>query len=123
MTNDAPRGDLKPTVRYRTRSTVRSSIGGITVPAGTPMAIAVHTDLNTKTAAGGQTWHGQVTEDVYANGRLAIPAGSPVSGTVRVAESAQRGSRATLQLGLSSVNVNGRSHPVRGAPQVRRAGA
>ena len=129
VAQETPGGSVTPTVRYRTPR--RTTVSGFTVPAGTPLSVAVNTGLNSKTAVAGQTWTGEMTEDVYAGERLAIPAGSPVRGTVLVSEPAVRGSRARLQLALSSVNVRGRSYTLRGAsesvvagsPRVRNVGA
>jgi hypothetical protein len=131
---DQPSGDITPRESYRapaetrsapraTHRTVRRTSTGITVPAGTPLSIEVATNVSSKTSSAGDSWYGHVTQDVYRNGRLVIPAGSPVRGTVRVARSAERGDRAQLQLGLSSVTVHGRSYAVTGHSQLITAGS
>jgi hypothetical protein len=80
--------------------------------------------LSSKTAQVGQSWSGVVADPVYSNsGRLLVPSGSRVTGTVVMADPAQRGDRARLQLGLSSINVNGRSYRVRGSSQAIVAGS
>ena len=118
----------KPAVR-RTTSVAR--VSGIRIPAGTSVAVTVNHALSTKTASVGQAWSGTVTEPVYHNGREVIPAGSHVTGVVAVAQPAERGDRATLQLALRSITVNGRRYTVRGSsaavvagsPRVRNVGA
>jgi hypothetical protein len=146
---EKPSGDLTPQKEYqpepvrrtptrsvtrpRARTTSRSTSAyrGITIPAGTPVAVTVNSALSSKTAQVGQSWSGTVAEAVYHNGREVIPAGSHVSGVVAVAQPAERGDRAKLQLSLRSISVNGRSYNVRGAseavvagsPRVRNIGA
>jgi hypothetical protein len=116
------RGDIRPRVRYRPAPSRPTQIAGITVPSGTPMSITVHQDLSSKSSVG-QSWSGAVAEPVYANGRIAIPAGSTVSGTVSVADPAQRGDRAKLRLALSRVEVNGRSYSLSGRSELLTAGS
>lgn len=113
--DDRRTGDIAPRNPFR-------SVRGTTVPSGTPLSIAVNTDITSK-AAVGQTWHGEVTADVYEDGRLVIPAGSSIRGTVRVAQPAERGDRAQLQLGLSSITVAGRSYPISGRSELIVAGS
>lgn len=71
----------------------------------------------------GDTWSGVVTDGVYADGRLVIPAGSTVSGTVVAVRPAERGDRAMLQLGISRVHVGGRSYRARGGSEPVIAGS
>lgn len=127
-------GDLTPQQEYRPAPTHRSApvrhvartsrfSRGITIPAGTPVAVSVSHTLSSKTAYVGQAWSGVVAEPVYRNGRVVIPAGSTARGTVVAARPAQRGERATLQLALSSLNVAGRSYRVRGRSEAVVAGS
>ncbi|HYM81923.1 MAG TPA: hypothetical protein VEY91_11025 [Candidatus Limnocylindria bacterium] len=130
VNDDRPTGDITPRVQYREPRRPRTSSGNI-VPAGTALSIAVNTGMTSKTSSVGETWHGEVTQDVYEDGRLVIPAGSSVRGTVRVSNAARSGDRAALQLGLSSVTVRGRSYTlggtsemiVAGSPRARNIGA
>ena len=128
QSQETPSGTLTPqvqfhSVRSRTPATVHRTVRGLGLAAGTPVAISLHTSLSSKTAYAGQSWSGVVTEPVYRNGREVIPAGSTVRGVVSVARPAERGSRATLQLALRSVAVNGRSYSLRGSSEAVTAGS
>jgi hypothetical protein len=110
-------------VRRASRAPARRVNRGITIPAGEAVRVAVNQALSSKTAAVGQSWSGTVVEPVFAGGRLLIPAGSRVSGTVVVADPAQRGDRARLQLAMSSITANGRTYRVRGSSEAIVAGS
>ena len=96
---------------------------GITVPAGTSVAVSVNTKISSENAQVGDTWVGVVKDAVVVDGRTVIPAGSTVTGTVTAAKPAVKGDRAMLDLGLSSVNVNGRSYNVSGGTEPIIAGS
>jgi len=85
---------------------------GVTVPAGTAFTITVSTALTSETAQAGDTWTGVVKDPVVVGSNVPIPAGSRVNGVVRAAEGAERGSRAFLVLGVSSVEIDGTTYPV-----------
>jgi len=57
------------------------------------------------------------------DGRNVIPAGSPVSGTVTGAKAAQKGDRAMLDLGLSSVTIRDRTYRLHGSTEAVIAGS
>jgi len=76
--------------------------------AGTGVKIDITSAITSETANPGDTWTGTVKDNVIVGDRVVIPAGSAVTGTVRGATPAKKGSRAMLLLGVSSVNVNGR---------------
>jgi len=125
-------GDLTPRVQYQSAPIARapvvhrprvSTVHGITIPAGTAVAVTVNSALSSKTAQVGEPWSGTVSEPVFSGGREIIPAGSHVSGVVAVATPAERGDRATLQLAMSSITVNGRSYAVRGSSEAVVAGS
>jgi hypothetical protein len=82
------------------------------VPAGTSIQVALGSTISSETANAGDSWHGKVTNDVVTNGKVVIPAGSSVSGTVVSSVEAKRGSRAMLDLAVRNVTVNGRSQAV-----------
>ena len=131
--NLTPQTQYRPPAPRRAVTKIHSAVrdAGIRIPAGTPVVVAVNTSLSTKTAGVGDSWSGTVTEPVFAGGREVIPAGSYVRGVVLVAQPAQRGDRATLQLAMRSISIGGRSYPVRGSseavvagsPRVRNVGA
>lgn len=101
------------------------------LPAGTTIEVDLATPISTETAHVGDAWSGTVTNGASAEGRNVIPSGSPVSGTVTAVREARKGDRAMLDLGISSISVDGRSYRVRGgmesiiagSPRARNLGA
>lgn len=85
---------------------------GTLLAAGTPIQIAVNTQISSETSQLGDTWTGEVKEPVVVGNIIVIPAGSQVEGTITGVRSAKRGDRAALDLAVSSVSVNGTSYPV-----------
>ena len=81
----------------------------LTVPSGTAVKVAVAARITSETAQPGDTWTGTVKEPVVVGDRIAIPAGSPVTGVVTGVLPAAKGSRATLVLAVKSVEVNGKT--------------
>jgi hypothetical protein len=132
-------GGLTPTQGYTqpprqsggTTAPRRSSFGTVTLPAGSGVPVRVNATLSSEHAGVGDTWTGVVSDNVYADGGLVIPAGSSVSGTVAAVQPAERGERAMIQLGLSRVSIGGQSYRVRGrseplvagSPRARNVGA
>ncbi len=96
---------------------------GTTVPSGTAVAVSVNTLISSETAKVGDTWTGVVKDPVMVDGRTIIPAGSTVTGTVTEVTPAARGSRASLDLAMSSVEVNGRSYDLHGGTESIVAGS
>ncbi len=99
----------KPTTSTPRPSSPRPA-PGVTVPAGTGVKVAVSAKITSETAQPGDTWTGTVKEPVIVGDRVAIPAGSTVTGVVSGVKAAEKGSRAFLVLSLRSVEVDGRSH-------------
>lgn len=60
------------------------------IPAGTALAVELGQALSTETAAAGDAVSGTVTKAVSVDGRVVVPAGTVVSGTVAAAERAGR---------------------------------
>lgn len=85
---------------------------GVTLSAGTPIKITVGTAITSETAQPGDTWTGSVQEPVIVGDRVAIPAGSMVTGVVSGVAPAEKGSRAFLLLSVRSVEANGKSYSV-----------
>lgn len=85
---------------------------GVTVPAGTPIAVTIDAQISSETANPGDTWTGQVKEPVIIGTAAPIPAGSVVTGVITGSEPAARGSRAFLVLAVKSVTVNGVEHAI-----------
>ena len=108
---------------HRARSSSAGAGHSVTVPSGTPIPIRVDAAITTETANVGDGWTGSVENPVIADGRVVIPAGSMVHGTVTEARPARKGDRATLGLGLSSVEINGHSYPLHGSTEPIVAGS
>lgn len=117
-------GNITPMPPYTPAPARRAVVTrGITLPAGTAVHVVVDQGLSSKTAQVGDGWTGTVTEAIDHNGRVLIPAGSSVHGTVVVSEPAVRGDRAKLQLAMTSVVANGRTYAVRGRSETIVAGS
>lgn len=122
----APRSSspARSTPRRSAPSRTEGSSGSSSlVASGTPIEVRVNSTISSKTASVGQSWSGTVESDVYSGNRIVIPAGSTVNGTVVAARDAERGDRAMLQLGMTSVVANGRSYRVRGSSESIVAGS
>lgn len=83
---------------------------GVTIPAGTPLAIEVAAQISSETAQPGDTWTGTIKEPVVVGGNAPIPTGATVNGVIVGSQGAQRGGRAFLVLAVKSVTVNGETH-------------
>jgi len=104
---------LRPTQRYVTPAPPRTEYVTL-LPAGTRVPIRVETELSSKYAHAGTPWRGAVTRSVNVHGHPAIRGGSSVAGVVALARPARRGSRAALQLRVTSMTVDGRRYRVSG---------
>ncbi len=72
----------------------------VQVPGGTPIVVALSSPLSSKTAKIGDTFGATVASNVLANGRIAVPAGTRVSGKVVQVISGSRSIGAVPALGL-----------------------
>jgi hypothetical protein len=88
------------------------------VPPGTALAVTLNTQLSSEHAGVGTRWTGSVRDGIDG-----IPAGSRVSGTVTAVRPARKGERAMIDLGLSSVTVDGRRYSVKGGTEAVVAGS
>jgi len=85
----------------------------IVIPAGKTVTVRMGESLSSKSAQGGQTFTGTLANGIAVNGKVIIPAGSGVTGTVSEAKSAGRfKGEAILAIRLTSVNVKGVPHNV-----------
>lgn len=75
--------------------------------AGTTMNVRLDSKISTDDNHAGDTWSGTVTQDVYARGRTVIPAGSRVTGQVTNSVQGDHHTRPSLDLQVTSVEVNG----------------
>ncbi len=103
----------------------------VTVPSGSRLEVRLNQTLSSKTAREGDRWHGVIVHPVVIDGREAIPSGADVEGVVVAAEAAQRGNRATLELGVTAVRIGDHKTSLRassdpviaGSPRARNLGA
>ncbi len=101
------------------------------VPAGTTVQVTLDSKLSTDDVHSGDAWNGHVSQDVYANGDLVIPAGTPVSGVVTSVRQGTHTTKPSISLGLRRATVNGRSRTlyaetpaiVAGSNRARKLGA
>jgi hypothetical protein len=85
----------------------------IVVPAGTVLTIRTNQSLSTKTLQTGAAFSGSVMTGITLGGKLAIPAGSDVAGTVvDVKKAGKFKGAATLQLSLHAVTVRGHTYNI-----------
>ena len=85
----------------------------IVVPAGTAITIRTSQALGSKTSQTGTVFTGVVVSAVSAGGKVAIPASSPVQGTVVSAKAKGKvKGEGELTLALTQVSVRGRAYPV-----------
>jgi hypothetical protein len=91
---------------YRSRWGYRTSV---MVPAGTPIDVRLDTKISTDDNQSGDTWTGTVYRSVVSGGRVAIPAGSSVSGVVVNTVEGTHNNKPQIALAVRDVNVDGRS--------------
>lgn len=100
-----------------------NSVPELTLASGTSIEVTLATPLTSKTATAGNVWSGSIRNALSVDGRDVIPAGSSVAGTVTSVQPARKGDRAMLDLGLTSITVDGRRYPVRGTMESIVAGS
>lgn len=99
----------------------QASLGNI-LRAGAPVPVALSESLTTKGKAlkVGQQVRLEVAQDVMLNGRLVIPARSPVEGVLtEVRNKGMWGKSGAIHLHISSVNINGTTIRLRGEMDTR----
>jgi len=82
------------------------------IPAGTTIPVRLDSKISTENQVRGDFWTGTVDQSVLSNDRVMIPAGSQVEGVVTGASQGTHNSKATLDLAVRRVTVNGRSYRV-----------
>jgi len=88
----------------------------VTVPAGAPLQIRINRGLDSNEVTPGTPFDGTVMYDVVANGAVAIPRGTTVSGTVVDAKKAGTlKGRGELTLNLTSLTLGGQTYPLQSA--------
>jgi hypothetical protein len=97
-----------------TRSTTRESDDG-TIPVGAEIDVRLQTALSSETAQIEDRFEGTTMVDLRQDGRVLIPAGSPVRGIVTDVKKAGRLDRTgSLTLSFDQITINGRTYPMRG---------
>jgi hypothetical protein len=117
--NDRPQQDQGQRRMRRGHRNYRS----VTVPQGTIVAVTINDNISTERSTMGDTWQGVMQQAVVVNGRVVIPAGTYVSGTVNEVLPPQRGQDATLCLQLDTVDRFGRSYSLPGSMEPIVAGS
>ena len=85
----------------------------MTVPDGTQLSLALTAPLSSQTAQVGDAVEAELTESVAVGGRVALPAGTRLSGRVTEAHAlAKIGGQARLSFSLDTAVVDGREVPI-----------
>lgn len=85
----------------------------LVVPADTVIAVVLDAPVGSKISTPGQTFTATVSEPIEVDGKTAIPKGARASGIVKDAKPAGRfKGGASLELTLSSIEVNGTDHEI-----------
>jgi hypothetical protein len=96
----------------------------ITIPAGTSMSVKLLNSLASDTSKVEDTVRGSLARAIVIDGVTAVPAGSPVLGSVlEAAESGRVKGRASIAFGFDRLTVDGESHRIRTARIAREAEA
>jgi hypothetical protein len=94
----------------------------VVVPAGTVLTVRLGQAVGSKISTSGQTFAATLASPVTVGGNTVIPAGASASGIVVDAKPLGKfKGAATLQLKLTSINVNGTDHNVETSALVRSA--
>ena len=92
----------------------------VVVPAGTQLTVRLGQAVGSKISSPGQAFSATLANPVQVAGKVAIPAGASVSGTVVDAKALGHfAGGARLQLTLNAVNVNGADQPITTSSLVR----
>jgi putative peptidoglycan binding protein len=87
----------------------------VTVPKGTYLELKSESPFDSDSASRGDTFTATVTRGLWVDGRLVIPAGSAVTGTIKAVRSPKDGSKsAALGVKFESMAAGGRSFPIEG---------
>ena len=78
----------------------KPAIERVEVPSGTPMSVALSSDLSSKTAKPGDRFEATLASNVSVNGRVVVPIGTRVTGQITQVISGSRAIGAMPVLGL-----------------------
>lgn len=111
-TSDAEAAEAAETPRASGAAVVAEP-GSITLGGGTSIVAALDGVISSRTGAAGDAFTATVSRDVLLSGRVAIPMGSTVRGTVTEVRAAPDDrSVGALTLAVSSLTVRGREYPM-----------
>jgi hypothetical protein len=115
-TSPAPADAMKASTPVPSPAPAAAPPEPIVIASGRSVTIHLSSALGTKLSQAGQTFGGTVSRNVMAGTTVAIPKGARVTGTVVDAKPLGKLAGAgTLQVRLTSVNLNGGDLPVRTA--------
>ena len=99
---------------YPQNQTYPTNASGMTIPAGTNLAIRADQDIKSQDVSQGMTYQAEIAKDVTdPNGNVIMPRGTPAQLIVVDANPNNNSSNGKdLALALNSVNVNGRNYMV-----------
>jgi hypothetical protein len=85
------------------------SLGALArIPAGTPLTIRLTSEITSRTARSGQSFHGTLARSVVIRGKTVVRAGAPVTGVVAHAKPSGRlHAPGELTVRLTSISLNG----------------
>lgn len=85
------------------------SLGALAkIPAGTPLTIRLTSEITSRNARSGQTFHGTLARSVVVRGKTVARAGAPVTGVVSHAKSSGRlHAPGELSVRLTSIRLDG----------------
>lgn len=108
---------INPQPATQSVAVLQQQASGNILRAGAPIPVALSEALTTKgkTLRVGQLVRLEVAQDVMLNGRVAIPARSPVEGVLtEVRNKGMWGKSGAIHLHINSVNINGTTIRLRG---------
>lgn len=117
------RNDEKTGTNETSSETSNNLVADLTLPSGTAIEVTLGTSVTSKDAHVGDAWSGTVHSVAALDGVNVIAPGSSVSGTVTSVKPAKKGDRAMLELGLTSMQIDGRRYAVRGSSEAVVAGS
>ena len=83
-------------VNAATNKTIKADIQAISIPAGTTMNLELMEPVSTKIGNVGDEFSAMLKEDKIVNGKIALPAGSIIRGTISKITPAKRLSRSAI---------------------------
>jgi hypothetical protein len=82
QTRPAPSRSTAAPVPSRPRTQVAQAPTRVTVPAGTQLTVQLSSEISSRTAKPGDTFEARLFEDIMVGGKVAVPSGGRVTGTV-----------------------------------------